>query len=169
MRSLSDEELLATVTGRELYNDVPGGGVRRDAPAMTATNRLRRDSVLQVLDRHAAIYLRTSEDPQTGALVEEDQSEYIRDTLAGAWAAYAEQAGEAADPDGFRAYLAESEEHAEALVYLDGLRDLFREMWTMGLTRVEMRASLDGLLEPITPQSMDQAALERAIGVDMLG
>ena len=62
-----------------------------------------------------------------------------------------------------------NEEHAEAMVYLDGLRDLFREMWTMGVTRLEMRASLNGLLGPITPASMDQAALEQAIGVDVLG
>lgn len=169
MRSLTDEELLATVTGRELYNDAPRGGIERGAPAASATNRLRRGSVLAVLDRHAAIFLRTTEDPDTGALVEEDQSQYIRETLAGAWTAYAEQAGEAADPDGFRAYLAEGEEHAEALVYLDGLRDLFRDMWTMGVTRVEMRASVNGVLGPITPASMDQAALERAIGIDVLG
>jgi len=169
MRSLSSEELLATVTGRELYNDAPGGGVRRDAPAMTATNRLRRDSVLNVLDRHAAIFLRTMEDPTTGELVQEDQSQHIRDAIATAWSGYAEQAGEAADAAGFRAYLEQTDEHAETLIYLDGLRDLFREIWTMGVTPVELRASLNGVLSPITPDSMDQSALEQAIGVGAAG
>jgi hypothetical protein len=169
MRSLTEEELLASTSGRELYIDARRSGLERGPQAPIATHRLRRDSVLTVLDRYAGIFLRTSEDPETGALVETDQSEHIRGTLATAWSAYAQQAGAAADPDGFRAYLAGSEEHAEALAYLDGLRGLFREMYAMGLTRVELRASLDTVLSPITPASMDQAALERAIGAEALG
>ncbi|MDY7109455.1 MAG: filamentous hemagglutinin N-terminal domain-containing protein [Planctomycetota bacterium] len=169
MRSLTEEELLAGTTGRELYVDARRSGLERSPRAPIATHRLRRDSVLTVLDRYAGVFLRTSEDPETGAPIETDQSEYIRDTLAGAWDAYVDEAGDAAGPDGFRDYLAASEAHAEALAYLDGLRALFREMYAMGLTRVELRASLDTVLGPIIPASMDQAALERAIGADVLG
>jgi filamentous hemagglutinin family protein len=169
LRSLTNEELLAGTTGRELYDDSRRGGLERGGPTPTTANRLRRESVLTVLDRYAGIFIRTTEDPATGALVEADQSGHIRDTLTQAWRAYVDQAGNAADADGFRAYLAGSEEHAEALAYLDGLRDLFRDMYTMGLTRLEMRTSLDAVLIPITPASMDQATFERAIGVEALG
>ena len=51
----------------------------------------------------------------------------------------------------------------------DGLRGLFRELHTMGATRLELRRSLDGVLRPITPDAITQADLELAINASELG
>ncbi len=165
MRSLNDGELVETVTGREMYNDASG----LPGLSTTVTNRLRRSSVLRAMDQHSAIFVRSYEDPTSGNLIAEDQSDHIRSTLAASWQAYATSAGDAANAAGFRSYLESDADHAEALVYCDSLRELFREIHTMGATRRELRASLNGVLAPITPEAISQADLEQAIGVRSLG
>ena len=166
MRSLNAEELVGTVDGRELYNDAQA---RRGRAIATVANRLRRSSVLRVIDRYSAIFLRRFEDPDLGELIEEDQSNHIRATIADAWRAYAAEIGGTADPVGLRTYLQSHPEHGEALAYCDALRDLFREIRIMGATPRELRASLNGVLGPVTPQAISQADLEKIIGLSSIG
>ena len=89
--------------------------------------------------------------------------------MAAAWNAYVTNAGGTATADGFRTYLESDPAHNEALLYCDSLRELFEEIRIMGATRREFRASLNGVLAPITPEGLSQADLEEAIGVRSLG
>lgn len=169
VRSLNPSELRGLVQGRELYNDAPEKLNPTPQELAIAVNRLRRDSVLQSLDRYSDLFLAQVPDEESGAMVEQHQGEHIRQTIAAAWRAYAAEAGGNATPAGFRQFLTEHPDHAEAMELMNGLRGLFNELWVMGVTRRELRNSLDGVLGPIVPEDMQQAQLEQALELDQIG
>lgn len=164
VRSMNDAERVAAIEqGRNLMLDAPTGPNQGVADTPIAADRLRRDSVLRVIDQYNTIFveIRPTED---GDAMEINQTDAIRDTLAGAWSAYSQVSEGATSGEGFRAFLAESEDHASARAYLDSLAVLFSEMKVMGLTPRELRASQQAVLGPITPDAMSVEALRDATG-----
>jgi filamentous hemagglutinin family protein len=162
LRHLDDGELLAGTEGRRLVDDTsrPAPG---DAGVTVSADRLDRGTMLEVVARFVALF---GPDASTG---ERAQEVAIRDTLAVAWGRYTADAGADADPAGLRPWLATCDTPDDALVYLDGLRELFEAIWIMGATRGELEASAERVLAPITPAAMELPDLERAIGVDGIG
>ncbi|MCH8344312.1 MAG: hypothetical protein IH983_10020 [Planctomycetes bacterium] len=165
VRPLRRDELVAAAKGPHVYIDVPSqAGGPREEPRI-AINRLRRASVLAVVQRYSALFTKDVLDKQTGESIEqEDQSEHIRATLAAAWERYSASA-DAPDPVDFRAYVESNPDEQECLVYVNGLRDLFSEMWIMGLNSAELRRSKDTVLGPVTPQNMGQDQLQQTIEI----
>jgi filamentous hemagglutinin family protein len=164
VRSMNDTERVAAIEqGRNLMLDAPTGPNQGVAETPIAADRLRRDSVLRVIDQYNTIFveIRQTED---GDAMKINQTDAIRDTLAGAWDAYTQSAEESTSGDGFRAFLAASEDHADARAYLDSLNVLFNEMKVMGLTTRELRASQQAVLGPITPDAMSVETLRDATG-----
>ncbi|MCH8153463.1 MAG: hypothetical protein IH830_13950, partial [Planctomycetes bacterium] len=138
-----------------------------------AINRLRRASVLAVVERHRALFLKDLTDQEIRELTEEDlrphiqaTSEHIRATLAAAWERYERHTPAPEQEGDFRTYLESTPDEQECLVYVNSLRDLFSEMWIMGLNSAELRRSKDTVLGPITPHNMgqDQLAQTSEIG-----
>jgi hypothetical protein len=98
----------------------------------------------------------------------EDQSPYIKAALTRAWQKYRDQAPPSdppPSPSGWREYLATQPDETEALAYLDGLRGLFKELHTMGATKLELRHSLNAVLPAITPDNLPQLQLEQALEI----
>ncbi|MCH8165480.1 MAG: filamentous hemagglutinin N-terminal domain-containing protein [Planctomycetes bacterium] len=159
LRALRADELVGAAKGPDVYIDIPSqAGGPREVPRI-AINRLRRASVLAVVQRYNALFTKDVLDEETGELIEQkDQTEHIRDTLEAAWEGYGNgSAGEV----NFRAYLESTPDEQECLVYVNGLRDLFSEMWIMGLNSAELRRSKDAVLGPVTPHNMGQDQLEQ--------
>jgi filamentous hemagglutinin family protein len=167
LRSLNDEELAAATEGRQLYLDVRRGGLEQHGDEAMAINshRLRRESVLNVVQQYASIFVVRSTAEENAQAAEQEQVDHIRTTLASAWSDYTSSG----TTDEFHAYLAQSGEHVEALAYVDGLNRLFRELWTAGVNSRELRNCVNVVLRPITPDTMDQSSLEQAIGIDRIG
>ncbi len=153
VRPLRADELVAAAKGPHVFIDVPSqAGGPREEPRI-AINRLRRASVLAVVQRSETVF---PEDPS--------EREHIRNTLEAAWERYSASA-DAPDPVDFRAYVESTPDEQECLVYVNGLRDLFSEMWIMGLNSAELRRSKNTVLGPVTPQNMGQDQLEQTIEV----
>ena len=166
LRPLRADELVGAVKGPDVYIDIPSqaGGIR-EQPRI-AINRLRRASVLAVVQRYSALFLRDVLDEETGESIEqEDQSEHIRATLAAAWERYESHTPAPEQEGDFRTYLESTPDEQECLVYVNDLRDLFSEMWIMGLNSAELRRSKDTVLGPITPHNMGQDQLEQTIEI----
>ncbi len=153
VRPLRADELVAAAKGPHVFIDVPSqAGGPREEPRI-AINRLRRASVLAVVQRSETVF---PEDPS--------EREHIRNTLEAAWERYSASA-DAPDPVDFRADVESNPDEQECLVYVNGLRDLFSEMWIMGLNSAELRRSKDIVLGPVTPQNMGQDQLEQTIEI----
>ena len=169
LRSLRTNELLANVKGSETFDDAPRKANRTPQEHEIAANRLRRASVLAVLKRFDDLVLREVEDEETGEVKFVEQVEQIRTTLASAWSAYSDSTVEEEEPIGFLEYISANSRHDEALVYIEGLRMLAREMWIMGLTPREMRLSLTAILGPLLPESIEPEQFTDVLGLDFAG
>ena len=151
VRPLRADELVAAAKGPHVFIDVPSqAGGPREEPRI-AINRLRRASVLAVVQRSETIFPEDSR-----------EREHIRNTLEAAWDRYSASA-DAPDPVDFRAYVESNPDEQECLAYVNGLRDLFSEMWIMGLNSTELRRSKNTVLGPVTPQNIGQVRLEQTI------
>ena len=137
-------------------------------------NRLRRGSVLTALEKYSSMFIKETPgvagDPNAQP-TQQDQAPFIREALARAWKSYldSEAAAGNVDPSRFRAFLEAQADGQDALAYVNGLNGLFREIRIMGATKLELRNSLNGVLGPIKPESMQQSQFEQALGVDSLG
>jgi filamentous hemagglutinin family protein len=169
MREMNAAELLSSVDGRSMYNDIPTSTVERDVRPLITTSRLRRATVLRVIDRYSGLFLEETVDPETGETTVDNRAEEIQVALGQAWDACTTEHGPDVDGAVFRSYVDESTEHLAARDYLDDLQGLVREIWTMGTTPYELQVSLDRLLGPICPDPMNQSHLEQAIGADRIG
>ncbi|MCH7573156.1 MAG: hypothetical protein IH891_09610 [Planctomycetes bacterium] len=169
LRSLRTNELLANVEGLETFDDAPRKSNRTPQEHEIAANRLRRASVLAVLRRFDSLVFREVADPQTGLSESVEQIEQIKETLAGAWAAYVDFNSEVEEPSGFRDYVSSNPQYTDALAYIDGLRLLFQEMWIMGLTPREMQLSLNAILAPLLPSSIEPEQFKAALELEFLG
>ena len=153
VRPLRADELVAAAKGPHVFIDVPSqAGGPREEPRI-AINRLRRASVLAVVQRSETIFPEDS-----------SEREHIRNTLEAACDRYSASA-DAPDPVDFRAYVESNPDEQECLVYVNGLRDLFSEMWIMGLNSAELRRSKNTVLGPVTPHNMRQDQLEQTIAI----
>ena len=170
MRSLRPDELQATVQGRELYDDTRSlTGVQPQQPGI-ATNRLRRDSVLEALNLYMALFLPDLSTDELDQLAEaEDQSEHIRAAIDAAWQRCLATSEGQPDAAGFRAYLEATPDEDECRTYINGLHRLFAEIRIMGVTPAEMAASKQHLLDPITPSNMGRDQLEQTIDLETAG
>ena len=170
MRSLRPDELQATVQGRELYDDTHSLTGVQPRQSVIATNRLRRDSVLETLNLYMALFLPDFSTDELDQLAEaEDQSEHIRAAIAAAWQRYLTTAEGQPDAAGFRVYLEATPDEDECRTYINGLHGLFAEIRIMGVTSAEMAASKQHLLGPITPSTMGRDQLEQTIDLETAG
>ncbi len=170
MRSLRPDELQATVEGRELYDDTRSLTGVQPQQSEIATNRLRRDSVIEALNLYMALFLPDFSTDELDQLAEaEDQSEHIRAAIDAAWQRYLATAEGQPDAAGFRVYLEATPDEDECRTYINGLHGLFAEIRIMGVTPAEMAASKQHLLSPITPSNMGRDQLEQTIDLETAG
>ncbi|MCZ6792202.1 MAG: hypothetical protein O7J95_01160, partial [Planctomycetota bacterium] len=162
VRPLRPSELADTVAGRHLYNDAPTRAAQVPEDYEIAVNRLRRDSLMKVLDLYRGLVVRETLDGQTGESVANDQTAHIRATLSAAWAAYARQTP-APNGLGFRGYLEGTPDQAEALGVLNALRDLLEEVRIAGLSTVELQVCEEALFVTFAPAAMREEQLKRAV------
>lgn len=173
-RELRLDEFLAFLVGRSIYDDFPNrpnpdpiaGGYQ------VAVTRLAADRVERLLATYDSIYNRdvvdengqTVVDPQTGRTLREPRTEEIREALQLAVREY-RRASESRDfdPAGFRAYLEQTPEHADALGFVEGLQDLLTQLELIGLTPLEFSVARDTLLKEITPRGVRPADLQSVV------
>ncbi len=89
----SSRRAIAAANGPHVYIDVASlAGGPREEPRI-AINRLRRASILVVVQGYNALFTREVPDEETRELLRhEDQSEHIRNTLEAAWERYSASA-----------------------------------------------------------------------------
>lgn len=163
------QELLDLLMGRGLLIDAPTGLSPIAGDRRITTSRLSPDVVDRVIKAYRLVMVRETIDPATGQVVRTRQDEPIRAAFDASWRIYAAAAGDRADAIGFRAYLEAVPTEAQTLFYLDGLRDLFGQIGTLGLTQSEVRAAKDTILQQVTPPSISREVLESAIESRILG
>ncbi|QYU67532.1 hypothetical protein J4558_21880 [Leptolyngbya sp. 15MV] len=163
------QELLDLLMGRGLLIDAPTGLSPIAGDRRITTSRLSPDVVDRVIKAYRLVMVRGTIDPATGQVVRTRQDEPIRAAFDASWRIYAAAAGDRADAIGFRAYLEAVPTEAQTLFYLDGLRDLFGQIGTLGLTQSEVRAAKDTILQQVTPPSISREVLESAIESRILG
>jgi len=127
-----------------------------------------------VLDIHSRIFLPVPplETPDQEAEFQKQlaaRREQVRQVIAQAWNDYTAGGTRDDNPAGFRTYLEKSGTHEEALLYLDELEDMFRELWTMGVTPLDMQNCEEMVLGPICPPSIRPAVFRQAVGTDLIG
>lgn len=170
----SKDQVMDVLTGRSIAVDAPTGlGTGAAAAAATpeaqiSSNRLSPTAVDRVLASYKNVLIKETKGPN-GEVIRERQDAVVKASLEAAWRDYSAAAGARADAVGFRAYLEAVPTQAQPLFYLDGLRDLFRQMSTLGLTPAETRAAKDSVLGSVTPSNMNAATLETAIMAQFLG
>jgi len=152
LRSINAAELAEYASGAAIHQDVaPSGPLGLDEQPATSRHRLRRDRVLAVIDRHAAIFL-----VGDGGDADTDPRVAIRERFERAWRSL--PAGE-----DFATFLAGSEAYPGASTALAGLQAMFADLAASGATPREVRRAARTVLGPITPDSMDPAVLEAAV------
>ena len=158
-KSPSVKELADYLTGRSLYDDAALDMGTLASGYTVSIERLPASVVAQVLDAYNVVFLKDGQ-PNAAA---------VRESLTAAWKDYSAAAGDKADPLGFRAYVEAVPEQAQALYYMDALRDLLREMGNLGLSPAELRASKGVVLKAVDVPGLTAAQLEAAITATNLG
>ncbi|MFN0132041.1 MAG: filamentous hemagglutinin N-terminal domain-containing protein [Phycisphaerales bacterium] len=166
-RTPEQEELLSFLVGRALYQDLtPALGA---SEAEVNVNRLPSAAITRVLTTYREVLMRSSVDPETGAVTMSPRAARIREVIGNAWSEYSSAAGAKADAFGFRAYVEAVDTHGEAMASMNGLRRLFTELGFLGLSPSELRISKNTVLRAITPSGMSMEQLEAAIVATRLG
>ncbi|MEX2219526.1 MAG: hypothetical protein WD749_12300, partial [Phycisphaerales bacterium] len=160
-RPLDRSELVDFLIGRALYLDVPSGLSPQAEDFKVAVDRLPGDIVNMVLESYRNIFAREHVDPETGQPIHGGAR--LTAVLSQAWAAYAAEAGENADPARFRAQVAADGASAEAAGYLDSLQTLFTQLQYLGLTPLELRIAKTQLAAAIPVQGLTARQLETAV------
>ncbi|MBX3375928.1 MAG: filamentous hemagglutinin N-terminal domain-containing protein [Phycisphaeraceae bacterium] len=166
-RSLDEKEFIEFLLGRRLVNDA-GADPSASDYAVTI-NRLPSSVVRRVLQSYREVFWKETYNPETGESTWEPQTDRVGRVLSAAWAEYAGAAGAKADALGFRAYLEALPAQAEALNYLNSLRELFSELGYLGLTSAENRIARDTILRSVnvkgmTPEQLEEACTARRLG-----
>ena len=163
MRGMTNEELRSTVSGTHVHMDMQQPGDRGRNPAIS-TMRLRRDSVLRVIEEYEALHGVSHDEAADVRMIEAAQTE-IRNALTDAWEAFVAEAGDGATPEAMMAHLranveagTASEADVEALEYLRGIRQMCRDLQIMGATPHQAEEMINHLVEPLCPAAwtMDQ-------------
>lgn len=142
------------------------GGTMLTRETRITPRRLPPQATAQILRQYRTLFYG---DPSPAAEQGENRAGHISAVLAAAWGEYTAAVGRRADPVGFRAYVEAVPAQAEALYYLNGLRDLFTQMGYLGLTQSELRASREEIVSSITFPGMTAAQLETAIMTTFMG
>ncbi|MHC4415971.1 MAG: two-partner secretion domain-containing protein [Planctomycetota bacterium] len=162
VRPLNPAELRDGLSGRYLYNDAASLAPRPDNEREIAVNRLRRASMTQILRRSQELFAREVVDKDAGDIVRTDPSFSVRETLETAWHAYSRSTG-APEGVGFRQYLESRPELAEALGYINGLREMLAEIRISGLSPRELFISRRVILNTLTPSAIPPPQFEATI------
>ena len=159
---LRSDELVGSTEGRFLFNDAPTQAVRIPEDQQTSVGRLRRATLLDVLDRYRAIGVKETVDEATGDVTAEDRTPYVRATIGAAWAEYA---GQTSAPAGtsFRTYLEATPEQAEALGYLNEIRDMMAGVRQCGLSSTELETCQETMLTMFSPVTIERTQFMEAM------
>ncbi len=164
--------LIEALIGRALYNDVPRAvAVSR---AEVTVNRLSSEVVQAVLDAYRDLVLGDApgESDSNEARLAEIQRRLplIASTLNAALEAYSEaEPGDAFDPEGFRRFVNESPDWAQAADYLNGIDRLLRNVELLGLSPRERQIVRSTLFRDVTDgQATLMQRLEQVAGTDPL-
>ena len=155
LEGLSPAQRLEFLTGRELYNDLPGVSPVKVAVAraLLTENRLLYDPVANMLTFYRDFFLESVVNPETG------QTELIsrhiehRRALASALDAFQQQNAEFT-AESFAAFLIESPNHGEAYRAIQGMKTLKAKFTLIGLTPLENSEAMLAVAERITPEGM---------------
>jgi hypothetical protein len=163
-RDLTTDELLDFLAGRSLYEDVPEKASPQPYEYTVAVSRLPTEAASRALDTYRSIFWAQVEDEETGELKWRSEAPAITEVLQKALDNYIASIGDAeVDPLGFRAHVEADPQEAEALDYMNRLRDLFDQIRLLGLSPVEAAIARRVLLRPIDLEGMTSAELETAI------
>lgn len=171
-RSLSEDELRETTTGRYLQSDAftkPPSGTQADY--QVAINRLRREAIVNSLMLYSTTHEKREIDPDTGEETVSDQTPAVRAALSKAWKAYLDHRAAAGELEqvGFIAYLQSDPEQQEALQFATNLRDMLIDLKISGLSSTEQRYSRDHVLQNVLPQNATLNEFIEALGVGPIG
>lgn len=166
-RTLDEKQFIQRLLGRGVVNDSSTDPTASDY-TITA-NRLSPAVVKRVLDSYREVFFKETYDPATGQSEWTPQSERVGQVLSKSWTEYSTAAGAKADPLGFRAYLEALPAQAEALNYLDSLRDLIAELGYLGLTPAENKLARETILRSVGVQGMTLSQLEEAATARRMG
>lgn len=156
-RTPEQRELLDNLMGVAFYFDVPPGLGASDTPI--SVSRLPASIVSTTLEAYRAVFWRDGKaDPG-----------HPSEVLTAAWKEYSTMAGSKADALGFRAYCESVGNQAEAVYYLNGLRDLFAKLGYLGLSAGELRVAKSAVLRAVPVQGMTTDQLEAAIVATNMG
>jgi filamentous hemagglutinin family protein len=167
--------ITADVAGQDQSLPFLTGVVGDDAPSMmsgetrVSPRRLPPGAVAQVLGSYRTLFYGDSNPAVLDDQVREERIAHISGVLASAWNEYAQAVGRRADPVGFRAYVEAVPAQAEALYYLNALRDLFTQMGYLGLTTAEVRSARQEIVRAVAFTGLPPAQLETAIMATFLG
>jgi len=156
-RTLEQRQLMDFLLGRAFYLDVAPALGAGSAPV--TINRLPAALVTSTLEAYRAVFWRDG-------LVDAQRPGRV---LGQAWKEYAAAAGDRADALGFRAYCEAVPAQAEAIYYLNALRDLFAELGNLGLSPGELRVAKNTILRTIAVPGLPATQLEAAILATNLG
>jgi hypothetical protein len=157
--SPADARLLADIlSGRAFYNDATARDPWSEGYAVTV-NRLSARAVASVLDSYRNVFVKDGV----------QRADLVRETLTAAWKEYSAAAGDKADPLGYRAYCEAVPAQAQAVYYLDGLRDLFAQLGYLGLSPSELRHAKAKILQAVQVPGLSAAQMEAAITATNMG
>jgi filamentous hemagglutinin family protein len=133
-----------------------------------STRRLPPGAAAEVLGAYRVLFYGSSAPVRQGEQPE-SRAAHISQVLASAWADYSQAVGKRADAIGFRAYVEAIPAQAEALHYLNSLRDLFNQMGYLGLTSAELRQARQEIVRSVAFPGLSPAQLETAIMATYMG
>ena len=161
-RDVRPSELRDNLVGRELFDDTPTQAVRTLDEHEVALPRLRRAALASVLERYRDLAIREVVDEETGEVTREERSAAVRATLSVAWESYGEQAA-ALSGRGFRQFLESTPAQAEALRYIDGVREMVDRVGIVGLSPVELRICQQAIYINFSPTSIPEPQFVQAV------
>ncbi len=168
-RTPEGDQLLQFLLGRAMVSDITDVGGPTATDHAVTINRLPTAIVRRVLETYRSVFSTTTVDPQTGIASIKSQTDHVVQVLNAAYAEYSAAAGAKADALGFRAYLESVPAKAEALNYMNSLRELFTELGYLGLTPTENRIARNRILRSLPIKGMTPTQLETTITTRQLG
>jgi hypothetical protein len=150
-RAVRNEEIVEALVGRALYDDVPLKLAPVAEDNTVAANRLPFQPVFPTIDAYQKLFFTVVIDSKGNPVLGPDgkpktetRDSAIKDTLGLTWRAYS-SADKNATPEGFRAWLESLDKsdprNAEALNYINQLRDLLAAVKNLGITNIEFEIS----------------------------
>ncbi|MBX3357783.1 MAG: filamentous hemagglutinin N-terminal domain-containing protein [Phycisphaeraceae bacterium] len=158
VRGMTAEEVVQSLVGRALYNDVPSM-VNARTTQLTA-NRLSPEQVRAVSDAYRQIFPQGDEDPTARAA----RAAQIRASLADAYIRY-QQSGAPARFDAvrFRSFVDSTPQTADASRTIANLETLFGALSALSLSSGEQSVARTAVLRDLTPDGLTTVQLEEVV------